>query len=282
MATQNQSDTFEVGDETVHRLGFGAMRLTGEHIIGDPDDREAAASVLQRTVELGVDLIDTADSYGPGVSETLIGQTLGDTDDAMVATKGGLLRSRDGDWIKHGDPAYLEDAVLSSLDRLRTDEIDLYQYHRPDPDVPFEDSVSKLAELKDAGLIRHVGLSNVSVEQLSTARDIVDVVTVQNRFNLDDRSSADVLAACEDAGVGFIPWGPIHLGDGEAAQVAEEVAEAHDATPHQVAIAWLLERSPVMLPIPGTSSVDHLEANVAATALDLEDDEIARLTDADE
>jgi len=282
MGSENHSDTFDIGGETVHRLGFGAMRLTGEHIIGDPEDRENAADVLRRAVDLGVDLIDTADSYGPGVSETLIGQTLGDTDDAMIATKGGLLRSRDGDWIKHGDPDYLEDAVLSSLDRLRADEIDLYQYHRPDPDVPFEDSVSKLAELQDAGLINHVGLSNVSVEQLSAAQDILDVVTVQNRFNLDDRSSADVLAACEDDGVGFIPWGPIHLGDGEAADVAAEVAAAHDATPQQVAIAWQLERSPVMLPIPGTSSVEHLEENVAATTLDLSDDDVARLTAAGE
>jgi len=279
MAVTNESDTFDIGGEdTVHRLGFGAMRITGDRIIGDPPDREVAAAVLEEAVDYGVDLIDTADSYGPGVSETLIGQTLGDPEDVVVATKGGLLRGRDGDWLPLGDPDYLEDAVLSSLDRLRTDEIDLYQFHRPDPETPFEDSVARLAELKDAGLVRHVGLSNVSVEQLETARDIVEVATVQNRYNLDDRGSADVLAACEDAGIGFIPWRPLGLGDDEAAAVAAEVADAHDATPRQVALAWLLGHSPVTLPIPGTGDPAHLESNVAASALELSDDELARLT----
>jgi aryl-alcohol dehydrogenase-like predicted oxidoreductase len=229
-------------------------------------------------VSLGVDFVDTADSYGPGVSERLVGEVVGDRDDVLVATKGGLLRSRDGEWLRHGDPDYLENAVLSSLDRLRTDELDLYQHHRPDPDVPYADAVGKLAELQDAGLIRHVGVSNVSVEQLDVAREHVDVVTVQNRYNLGDRSSADVLDACEDAGIGFIPWAPLSLGDGDAADAAREIATERDASPRQVALAWLLEHSPVTLPIPGTSSLDHLAENVAASHLDLSEAEVARLT----
>ena len=280
MAVENQSDTFDIGDDlTVHRLGFGAMRLTGDGIIGEPDDPDGARDVLDRAVDLGVDLIDTADSYGPGVSERLVGEALAPyPDDLVVATKGGLLRNTDGEWIRHGDPDYLRNAVLCSLDRLRTDEIDLYQYHRPDPDTPFEDAVSTLAECKDEGQIAHVGLSNVSVEQLETARDIVEIATVQNRYNIADRSHEDVLEACEDADIGFIPWGPISVDDLEEREAVAEIADAHDATPSQIALAWLLDHSPVTLPIPGTSSVDHLEENVAASAIDLTDDEVARLS----
>ena len=280
MAIENHSDTFDVGGElTVHRLGFGAMRLTGEDIIGPPDDEENARDVLQRAVELGVDFVDTADSYGPGVSERLVGEALDvDRDDLVVATKAGLLRNTDGDWLTHGDPDYLRNAVLSSLDRLGTDRIDLYQYHRPDPDVPFEDAVHTFAEFVDEGLVDHVGLSNVSVGQLERARDIVDVATVQNRYNLGDRESADVLGACEEYGIGFIPWFPLGAGDlGDAERAIDDVAAAHDATPYQIALAWLLHRSDVILPIPGTSSLDHLEQNVAASAIDLSDDEMARL-----
>jgi len=282
MATENQSDTFDVGGElTVHRLGFGAMRLTGEDIIGPSDDEENARDVLRRADELGVDIIDTADSYGPGVSERLIGEALDtDRDDLVVATKAGLLRNTDGDWKPLGDPDYVRNAVLASLDRLGTDQIDLYQFHRPDPEVPFEDSVQTFAELKDEGLVNHVGLSNVSVEQLETARDIVDIATVQNEYNVGNRESEDVLAACEEYGIGFIPWFPLGAGDlGEKEQIVADVAESHDATEYQVALAWLLHHSDVILPIPGTSSIDHLEENVAASAIELSDDEVVRLTE---
>jgi pyridoxine 4-dehydrogenase len=279
--TANDSDTFAIGGaDEVHRLGFGAMRLCGEDIIGPPDDEAAARAVLERAVDLGVDLIDTADSYGPGVSERLIGETLDvDRENLLVATKGGLLRNADGEWLPRGDPDHLRNAVLCSRDRLRTDEIDLYQHHRPDPDVDFEETVATLAELQDEGLVRHVGLSNVSVDQLDTARDHVDVATVQNRYHVGYREEADVLAACEEYGIGFLPWYPIGAGDlGEKEAVVAEIADAHDATPYQVALAWQLQHSPVTLPIPGTSSVAHLEENVAAASLDLTDDELARLT----
>jgi len=277
----NESDTFEIGGEyTVHRLGYGAMRLTGDDIIGPPADEADARDLLERAVDFGVDLIDTADSYGPGVSERLIGEALGDRDDVVVATKGGLLRNADTDWLPHGDPDYLRNAVLCSRDRLRTETIDLYQLHRPDPDTPFEESVTALAEMKDEGLIRHVGLSNVSVEQLDRAREIVDVATVQNEYNVATREDEAVLEACEEYGIGFIPWFPLGAGDlGERRDAVESVAAAHDATPQQIALAWLLERSPVTLPIPGTSSVDHLEENVAASAIDLTDEQYRRLTE---
>jgi aryl-alcohol dehydrogenase-like predicted oxidoreductase len=279
--TTNDSDTFAIGGtDEVHRLGFGAMRLCGEDIIGPPEDEAAARAVLERAVELGVDLIDTADSYGPGVSERLLGETLDtDREDLLVATKGGLLRNADGEWLPRGDPDHLRNAVLCSRDRLRTDEIDLYQHHRPDPDVDFEETVATLAELQDAGFVRHVGLSNVSVEQLETARDHVAVATVQNRYNVGYREEADVLAVCEEYDIGFLPWYPIGAGDlGEKADAVEEIAAAHDATPYQIALAWQLGHSPVTLPIPGTSSLAHLEQNVAAASLELTDDELARLT----
>lgn len=276
---QNESDTFDIGgDETVHRLGFGAMRLTGEDIIGPPDDEEAAKAVVRRAVELGVDFIDTADSYGPGVSERLLGEALTAEDDVLVASKAGLLRHREGEWTPHGDPEYLHNQVLASLDRLRTDQIDLYQFHRPDPDGDFEDSVRAFAEMQDAGQVDHVGLSNVTVEQLETAMDIVDVATVQNQYNIGNREDEAVLEACESHDVGFIPWGPMYTVDDEGvAEVLDDVAERHDATRRQIALAWLLDHSDVMLPIPGTSSVEHLEANVAATTIDLTDEDRAAL-----
>ena len=277
----NESETFDIGGTTVHRLGFGAMRLCGDEIIGPPEDEETAREVLRRAVDIGVDFIDTADSYGPGVSERLIGEALGDRDDALVATKAGLLRNREGDWIAHGEPDYIRNQVLASRDRLRTETIDLYQFHRPDPDTPYEDSVRTFAELQDEGLIDQVGVSNVSVDQLETAREHVDVATVQNRYNVDDRSNADVLEVCEDHDIGFIPWAPID-GDDLAAHgdPLDEVGEANDATRRQVALAWLLERSDVVLPIPGTSDPDHLESNVAASQLSLSDDELQRVTEA--
>ena len=282
MAITNESDVFALGDQTVHRLGFGAMRLTGEDVIGRPEDEAAARRVLARAVELGVDFVDTADSYGPGVSERLVGEVLADdavdTEDVVVATKGGLLRNRAGDWLRHGDPDYLKDAVMKSLDRLGVEAIDLYQLHRPDPDVPFEDSVAALADCRDAGQIRHVGLSNVDVDQLERAREVVDVAAVQNRYNVGNREHEDVLEACEDYGIGFVPWFPLGAGDlGETGETLAAIAADHDATPYQVALAWLLQRSPVTLPIPGTSSIEHAEENVAASAIELSDDEMARL-----
>ncbi|SDF75179.1 Predicted oxidoreductase [Halorubrum xinjiangense] len=277
------SETFDIGGEfTVNRLGFGAMRITGEDIIGRPDDEGEAKEVLQRAVDLGVDFVDTADSYGPGVSERLIGEALGDPDDVVVASKAGLLRNREGDWLPHGDPDFLKNQVLCSLDRLGTDTIDLYQYHRPDPDTDFEESIHAFAEMKDTGQVTHVGLSNVTVEQLETATDIVDIATVQNRYNVGHRDDEDVLAACEEKGVGFIPWGPMYVvDDEESADALDEVAERRDATPRQVALAWLLDHSDVTLPIPGTSSVDHLESNLAAADLTLTDEDRAALNGVD-
>ena len=273
-------DTFDIGgDLTVNRLGFGAMRITGPGVLGHPDDPVEASRVLARALELGVDFVDTADAYGPGTNERLLAEA-GIPDDAVVATKGGFLRSPDGDWLRRGDPDYLRNAALCSLDRLGVDAIDLYQYHAPDPDVPIEESMRALADLQDRGLIRHVGVSNVSVEQLDRARDVVAVATVQNEYNVVDRTHDDVLDVCEEGDVGFVPYFPLGGGDlaGKAA-VLDEVAAAHDATRRQVALAWLLERSPVVLPIPGTSAVDHLEANVAAADIDLDGDEMARLSE---
>jgi pyridoxine 4-dehydrogenase len=279
MATTNASDTFDVGgDLTVRRLGYGAMRLTGEDVVGPPDDEDGARGVLRRAVELGVDFIDTADSYGPGVSERLVRES-GVADEAVVATKAGLLRNADGDWLHHGAPDYIRNQVLASRDRLGVETIDLYQYHRPDPDVPFEEAVATFAELKDEGFVEHVGLSNVSVGQLELARDIVDVATVQNRYSVADRSDEDVLRACEEYGIGFIPWFPLAAGDlGDLGDTLADIAAARDATRFQVALAWLLHHSDVTLPIPGTSSRDHLEENVAASHVELTDDEYARLS----
>jgi len=272
--------TFDIGgDLTVSRLGFGAMRLTGDGIIGEPDDVDNARQVLTRAVELGVDFIDTADSYGPGVSERLIGETLDtEREDLVIATKGGLLRNTDTDWLPHGDPDYLRNAQLCSRDRLRMDPIDRYQFHRPDPDTPFEASVHTLAELKDEGLVRHVGLSNVSVDQLDRARDIVDIATVQNQYNVANRDAEAVLEACENYDIGFIPWFPLAAGSVDDVDGIDDIADAHDATRHQIALAWLLHHSDVTLPIPGTASIDHLEQNVAAADIELGDDEVARLT----
>ena len=267
------------GELTVNRLGFGAMRVTGPGVWGPPADRDVAVSVLRRAVELGINLIDTADSYGPHVSEELIAAALHPYPDGLlVATKGGLERTGPGEWPRNGRPEHLRSACEGSLGRLRVDQIDLYQLHSPDPDVPYADSVGTLKELQDEGKIRHIGVSNVTVEQLAQARSIVDVVTVQNRFNLTDRSSADVLAVCERDGLGFFPWFPLAAGDlAQPGGPVDEIAAHHDATPGQVALAWLLQRSPVMLPIPGTGSVEHLEENVAAAALELSDDELEQL-----
>jgi aryl-alcohol dehydrogenase-like predicted oxidoreductase len=272
--------TFAIGGEhEVDRLGFGAMRLCGPDIVGEPADPATARRVVERAVASGVDLIDTADAYGPGVSERLIAEAI-DTrrEDLLIATKAGLLRNRAGDWIRMGDPDYLRNAHLCSCDRLGVETIDLYQLHRPDPDVPFEDSVRALATLKDDGVVSHVGLSGVSVEQLDRAREVVEVATVQNEFNVADRSEAAVLEACENYGIGFMPYFPLGAGDLGDLPELDAVAAAHDATRMQVALAWLLHRSPVALPIPGTSNPDHLAENLAAREIELTDDEVARLT----
>lgn len=274
-----RDDTFDIGgDLTVNRLGFGAMRITGERIIGPPPNEADARAVVERAIELGVDFIDTADSYGPGVSERLLGEVIGGDDDVVVASKAGLLRNDDGEWLPHGHPDYLRNQVLCSLDRLRTDTIDLYQLHTPDPDTNFEASVQAFAEMKDAGQIEHVGLSNVTVEQLETATDIVEIATVQNEYNVGNRDDEDVLEACEANDIGFIPWGPMYAVDGEGiADALSEAATANDATPRQVALAWLLYHSDVTLPIPGTSSVTHLESNLAAADLSLSDADLDAL-----
>jgi pyridoxine 4-dehydrogenase len=270
------NNTFTIGgDLEVRRLGFGAMRITGDGIWGPPDDPEEAKRLLRRVVDVGVNLIDTADSYGPEVSENLIAEALHPYPEGLViATKGGMRRSGPGEWSRDARPARLKQCCEDSLRRLRLERIDLYQLHAPDPKVPFEDSLGALRKLQEEGKIRHVGISNVSLEQLEQARGLVDVVTVQNRYNLTDRSSEDVLDACEEAGIGFIPWFPLAVGSlAEAGGALEAVAHAHDATPAQVALAWLLARSPVMLPIPGTGSIEHLEENVEAVELTLKHEE---------
>jgi aryl-alcohol dehydrogenase-like predicted oxidoreductase len=283
--TDEAVGTFRLGDgPTVRRLGFGAMRITGQGIWGPPEDRDEAKRVLRRAVELGVNLIDTADAYGPEVSEQLIAEALHPyPDDLVIATKGGLVRPGPGQWEPDGRPEHLREACEGSLRRLRLDAIELYQLHRPDPEVPFADSVGALIELRDEGKIRHIGLSNVTVDQLAEALAMTEIVTVQNRYNLVDRDSEDVLEDCTRRGVGFIPWWPLAVGRlARPGGPLDEIAAAHDATPAQVALAWLLHRSPVMLPIPGTSSVEHLEENLAAAQLDLSEDEVQRLGAASE
>jgi pyridoxine 4-dehydrogenase len=270
------------GDVEVHRLAYGAMRITGQGVWGPPPDRDKARDVLRRVVELGIDLIDTADSYGPHVSEQLIAEALYPYPDGLtIATKGGLERTGPGQWPRNGRPEHLRAACEGSLRDLRVERIDLYQLHAPDSEVPYEESVGALKELQDEGKIRHIGVSNVSVEQLEEARSIVDVVSVQNRFNLTDRASQDVLEVCERDGLGFFAWFPLAAGDlAKPGGPVAEIAQAHDATAGQVALAWLLQRSPVMLAIPGTGSVAHLEENVAAAGLELNAEELARLDDA--
>jgi pyridoxine 4-dehydrogenase len=267
------------GDLTVNRLGFGAMRVTGDGIWGPPADHDEAIAVLRRAVELGVNFIDTADSYGPHVSEELIREALHPyPEDLVIATKGGLERTGPGRWPANGRPEHLVEACEGSLRRLGIEEIPLYQLHRPDPAVPYEESVGALAELQAEGKIRHAGVSNVSVRQLDTARSIVPVVSVQNRYNLADRASEDVLRVCERDGLAFLPWFPLATGDlAKPGSPLDEVASRLGVPPSHVALAWLLRHSPVNLPIPGTSSVDHLEENVAAAGLQLSPDDVEAL-----
>lgn len=265
------------GEVSVNRLGFGAMRLTGEGIWGPPKNRAEAIAVLRRAVELGVNFIDTADSYGPAVSEEIIAEALFPyPKDLVIATKGGWNRPGPGQWTHDASPAHLRKAVDGSLERLRLECIPLYQLHIPDPTVAFEDSVATLAQLKSEGKIGSIGLSNVTQEHIERARRIVPIVSVQNRYSFADREWDYVVDHCQRNGIAFIPWYPLAAGR-VAGEVLNQVARAHQATSHQVALAWLLKRSRIMLPIPGTSSVKHLEENDAAAALRLSDSEFEKL-----
>jgi aryl-alcohol dehydrogenase-like predicted oxidoreductase len=270
--------TFSIADVEVHRLGFGAMRIVGEGVWGPPADRDRSLAVLRRAVELGVNLIDTADSYGPEVSEELIADALHPYPNGlMIATKGGLERSGPGKWHRNGHPDHLREACEGSLRRLRVDRIDLYQLHAVDPAIPLAESLGELNALQNEGKIRHLGVSNVDADQLELARELSTIVSVQNRYSVNDRESEGVLVSCERDGLGFIPWFPLGAGSiGDHAPLAS-VAKRHGASPMQIALAWLLHRSPVMLPIPGTSSLEHLEENVAAAEIELSDEDLADL-----
>ena len=265
------------GDLTVNRMGFGAMRVTGTGIWGEPPDREQAKAAIRRAVELGVTFIDTADSYGPEVSETLIAETLHPyPDDLVIATKGGLVRPGPGRWDPDGRPAHLREACEGSLRRLKLDEIPLYQFHRPDPKVPMAESIGALAELKAEGKIRHIGVSNVSETQLKAAQQVTPIVSVQNRYNVRDRASEGMVDLCEQEDLTFLPWAPIQ--DANRVAAVAEAARRHGASERQIVLAWLLARSPQILPIPGSGSAEHVEANIAAAAIELSPDEVAAIT----
>ena len=274
------SGTFSLGgDLPVTRLGFGAMRIVGKGVWGPPADHDTAIAVLRRAVELGVDLIDTADSYGPYLSEDLIHEALHPYDGVLIATKGGLTRNGPDSWEQVGRPEYLRQCVEMSLRRLDVEQIGLYQLHRFDAQVPVEESLGALKELQDAGKIKHIGISEVTVAEIEQARKVVDVVSVQNLYNLGNRQSEQVLQYCEAEGIGFMPWFPVAAGElAKPGGILDEIAAEHDATHAQLALAWLLRRSPVMLPIPGTGSLAHLEENCAAAQVELTDAEYDALT----
>lgn len=278
-ATAASAGTFKIGgDLEVTRLGYGAMRITGAGIWGPPEDHDGAIAVLQRLPELGIDFIDTADAYGPEDSENLIHEALHPFDGIHVATKGGFARHGPDIWAHLGRPEYLRQCCLMSMRRLGVETIDLWQLHRIDPKVPREEQFGLMKELQDEGKVRHLGLSQVSVEDVKAAQEVFEVATVQNLYNLTNRRAEDVIDYCEQHAIGFIPWFPLAAGElAEPGGAVAEIAAAHDATAGQVALAWLLARSPVMLPIPGTTSVEHLEQNVAAAELKLTADELARL-----
>jgi aryl-alcohol dehydrogenase-like predicted oxidoreductase len=268
------------GDLTVNRMGFGAMRVTGRGIWGEPPDLDEARAVLRRVVELGVDFVDTADAYGPEVSENLIAEALHPyPDNLVIGTKGGLVRPGPGRWDPDGRPEHLRQACEGSLRRLRLDQIPLYQFHRPDPNVPLDESIGALVALEEEGKIRHIGLCNVDEDQLRQAQRLVPIVSVQNRYNPVDRRSDALVDLCARENIAFLPWAPIQGLDGSAA--VAEIAGRHAVTPHQVALAWLLARSETMLPIPGTGSLDHLEENVAAAGLRLAPDELRAIAEED-
>ena len=279
MTTAARAGTIRIaGGLEVRRMGYGAMRLTGEGVWGAYPEHDHAIAVLHKVIELGVDFIDTANSYGPETNEELIHEALSPYPEGLViATKGGLTRSGPNRWERNGDPAHLREQCELSIRRLGVEAIDLYQLHAPDPEIPYAESVGAMAELQREGLVRHVGISNVDSVQLEVALDIVEVASVQNRFSISDRGSLEVLLACERHGLAFLPWFPLAAGSLEADEVLDRVASRHDATRYQVALAWLLQRSPVMLPIPGTSSLEHLEENVAAAAIGLSDEEMREL-----
>ena len=274
------SGQFAIGGKLkVNRLGFGAMRITGSGVWGPPPDHDAAIAVLKRVPELGINFIDTADSYGPNVSEELIREALNPYERIVVATKGGFTRPGPGQWIPNGDPDYLLEQAHGSCERLGVDHIDLWQLHRIDPRVPRDQQFGAIRQLLDEGVIRHVGLSEVSVAEIEAALKVFPVATVQNRYNLTDRGSEDVLQFCAQKEIGFIPWFPLAAGElAKPGGLVDRIAEAHGATPGQVALAWLLQYSPVMLPIPGTGSIAHLEENTDAAALTLSEAEMAELT----
>jgi pyridoxine 4-dehydrogenase len=274
------SGTFRIGgDLPVVRLGYGTMQLPGDGVWGPPRDHDEAVRVLRRAVEIGITLFDTADSYGPYVAEDLLREALHPYgDDVVIATKAGLTRQGPGKWTPLGQPAYLRQEVEMSLRRLDVERIDLFQLHRIDSAYDVADQVGELKALQDEGKIRHIGLSEVDVDQLKEAQKTAEIVSVQNLYNLADRDAEDLLDHCEAEGIGFIPWFPLATGELSKEDGAlAEAAKQHDATPSQLALAWLLRRSPVMLPIPGTSSVDHLESNTAAAAIELTDDEFEAL-----
>jgi pyridoxine 4-dehydrogenase len=272
------ADSIALDGRTVSRLGFGAMRITGPGIMGEPRDPDEARRVLQRAVELGVTFIDTAHSYGPEVSERLIGETLAPyADELVVATKTGLQRDARGSWLPEGRPEIMRRDVERSLELLRTERLDLIQLHTVDPGVPIEESVGTLVELREEGKVDLIGLSNVSVAQLERARALTPIVSVQNRYSLGDRASEDVLRACEELGVAFIPWYPLGAGSVASDSAVSRIARERGATPFQIALAWLLAKSPVILPIPGTSSVAHLEENMASAELELTGEDLAAL-----
>ena len=276
------SRTFNLGELTVHRLGFGAMRITGKGIWGEPDDRAECVRVVRRAVELGVDLIDTADSYGPHVSEEIIREALHPyADNLVIASKAGLVRTGPDEWAPVGRPEYLRQECEMSLRRLGLDRIDLFQLHRIDPKVPAEDQFGLLADLIAEGKVRHVGLSEVSVDEIKAAQAIVPIVSVQNLYNLTNRSSEEVLDYCEGEGLGFIPWAPIASGElAKPGGAVDKITRDTGATPPQVALAWLLHHSPVILPIPGTSSVAHLEENCGGATVELSDEQMESLSSA--
>jgi pyridoxine 4-dehydrogenase len=280
--TDASAGTITLGDLSVRRMGYGAMRITGQGIWGDPPDREVSKTVLRRVVELGVTFIDTADSYGPGTSEELIAEALHPYPEGLViGTKGGLVRPGPNRWDPDGRPEHLREACEGSLRRLRVDRIDLYQLHRPDPAVPYEESLGALVDLRDQGKIRHIGVSNVDPAQLRVALDLAGPVSVQNRYNLGDRESEPVLRLCEEHGLAFLPWFPLATGRLAApGGPLDSIARRLDASPGQVALAWLLHTSPATLLIPGTNSVEHLDENVAAAAVALSHPDLAELEEA--